>query len=376
MPSVTYLTLEAAQEGQASYAHVHEICNGLNHLGWRINLFKPSYSKDKQLPNPWKRLWEFIKIQAKICCQIKADNTDILYIRSHFAALPVSFIARIKRISVIQEVNGPYDDLFIAWPWTAKFKWFFKWLIRTQLYMADAIITVTPQLTEWVINESGNNSVYVIPNGANIRLFHPNAISSIKVDKPYVVFFGSMAVWQGIDVILEAVDEPDWPPELTMVFFGDGIERPKVEKAANENPRIEYFGILPYLEVPGIIAGSICSLSPKNNKGDRTNTGLAPMKVVETLACGIPVIVTDFPGMSDMIRDNNCGLVIPPDDPKALVQAISHILYNPKESEIMRLNARQLAERELSWDKRAKDTERIMFALIEGRIKEKTTREK
>lgn len=54
----------------------------------------------------------------------------------------------------------------------------------------------------------------------------------------------------------------------------------------------------------------------------------------------------------------------------------SHILYNPKESEIMRLNARQLAERELSWDKRARDTEKIMFTLLEGRIKEKTTREK
>lgn len=366
MPSITYLTLEAAREGQASYAHVHEICNGLNKLGWRVNLVKPSYSVDKQIPNQWKRLWEFIKIQARLAYKLNKNNTDVLYVRSHFAALPVSFIAKIKRISVIQEVNGPYDDLFIAWPWTAKLKRFFKWITRTQLQMANAVITVTPQLKEWVIKETGNDKVYVVPNGANIDLFRPDAISSIKIDKPYVVFFGSMAVWQGIDVILAAVNEPEWPQEVISLFFGDGVERSKVEKAANENPKVKYLGVLPYLEVPGIIANSICSLSPKNDKGDRTNTGLAPMKVVESLACGVPVIVTDFPGMADMIHDNNCGIVIPADDPTALARAVAYIFNNPNNNEIMRINARQYAEKELSWGKRAEDTEQIMLSLLEG----------
>lgn len=358
-----YLCLQATQEGQASYAHVHEIIKGLQKRNWYVELFEPYYANRNTLPGALFRLFAFFIIQIKLGSKI--NKKDIIYIRSHFAAFPTTFIAKIKKIPVIQEVNGPYEDLFIAWGWTRNFAFIFKWLMRIQLKWADAIIVVTPQLKNWVLNEVGcNKLVFVIPNGANIELFNPNTISNYKISKPYVVFFGALAAWQGINILLKAVNLPEWPEDLKLVIMGDGVERAKVENAAKQNPKIIYLGRIPYKDVPGVIANSLAGLSPKNNKGNRSNTGLYPLKLFETLACGVPIIVTDFPGQADLIRKYNCGLVIPPEDSKALVKTINYLYNNPKIKKEMGKCGYEAIKKEHSWDKRAEETDKILRQLL------------
>ena len=357
-----YLCLEATQQGQASYAHVLEIIKGLRKRDWNIELFKPSYAKKKKMPGPLIRILEFLIVQIRLWIKIKKG--DIIYIRSHFAAFPISLLIKIKRIPVIQEVNGPYEDLFIAWPLTNKFRSFFKWLMLTQLKWSDGIIVVTPQLKDWLYKEIGKREIYIVPNGANTDIFNPNAINNYKIPKPYIVFFGSLAAWQGIDTLLVAANSSEWPEELKLVIMGDGIERTKIEKAAEQNPKIIYLGKISYKNVPGVITNSISGLSPKNNKGGRSNTGLYPLKLFETLACGVPIIVTDFPGQASLVRRYRCGLVIMPDDPKALVDAISYLFYNSSKRKIMGKRGREIIEREHSWDKRAEDTDKILLQIL------------
>ena len=48
-----------------------------------------------------------------------------------------------------------------------------------------------------------------------------------------------------------------------------------------------------------------------------------PLKLFETLACGIPAIVSELPGQADLIREGRCGLVIPCNDPTALARAVA-----------------------------------------------------
>jgi glycosyltransferase involved in cell wall biosynthesis len=360
-----YLCLQATQEGQASYAHVHEIINGLKKRGWDIELFEPSYARKNLSPNSLNRMIEFLFVQFKLWRRMRKD--DIIYIRSHFAAFPTSLMAKLKKILTIQEVNGTYEDLFIAWPWTKKIKSLFKWLIRVQYKLADAIIVVTPQLKEWIIKEIGERSIYVIPNGANVELFNPYATSKYQLEKPYVVFFGALAPWQGIDTMLKAVETNEWPREVKLVIMGDGVERPKVEKAVRENNKVIYLGKIPYKEVPGIVANSIAGLSPKNNLGDRSNTGLSPLKVYEILACGVPAIVTDFPGQADLVRDNKCGLVIPSENPKALAEAVKYLYENKEIRGEMGLRGRETIVKDHSWDIRAEMTHVILKELIGDR---------
>ena len=269
----------------------------------------------------------------------------------------------------MQEVNGPYEDLFIAWPFTKRFALLFKWAMRIQLKWADAVITVTPQLGEWVKQESGNSNVSVIPNGANPELFTPDAPLSVSLNLPdtFVVFFGALARWQGIDTMLKAVETTIWPQDVKLVIVGKGVEEPKVRDAAKQG-KIVYLGEIPYFSIPGIVARSIAALSPKSSHGNRGKTGLYPLKVFESLACGVPVIVTDFPGMADLVKENGCGIVIPPEDPEALARAVRYIHDHPEERLRMGHRGRELIVKEHSWDNRANMTHQVLVRILERRL--------
>lgn len=369
MKKVNYLCLQATREGQASYAHVHEIINGLRSRGWQVELFEPAYASADVLPGCLIRLIEFLRVQVKLWRKIQ--GRDILYIRAHFAAFPSALLARLLHFRVVQEVNGPYEDLFIAWPWTRYFSTLFKWLLRVQLRWANAVVVVTPQLEEWVREESGQTRIYIVPNGANIDLFYPEATSNYQIEKPYVVFFGALAPWQGIDTMIQAAELPEWPEPVKLVIIGDGAERFRVEEALTHNPKIVYMGKLPYRELPGIVANSLAGLVPKNSKGGYSYTGLFPLKLFETLACGVPVVVTDFSGQADLVRKYGCGLVVSSDDPHALAEAVAYLYQNLAVAKTMGQRGRKAIEEEHSWDKRAADTESVLLEVL--RMSDKDT---
>lgn len=363
--NLTYLCLQSTREGQAAYAHVHEIIAGLKRRGWKVTLFEPRYSSSRVLPGPLLRMLHFVETQLRLICSAKPD---VVYIRNHFATFPVAFWARLHRIPVVQEVNGPYEDLFIAWPFTKQLQWVFKLLIRLQLRWANAVIAVTEELAEWVKQEVGNSSVWVVPNGANTDVFRPDAplLSAWNLPEKFVVFFGALARWQGIDTMIEATKLPEWPPEVRLVVMGEGVERHRVEANARQG-RIVYLGVVPYKQVPGIVARSIGGLSPQNSLGDRGKTGLSPLKVLETLACGVPVIVTEFPFMAEIVRENRCGIVIPPEDPKALAEAVRYLNENPTERLEMGKRGREVVVSGHSWDHRAALTEEVLLRVIKPR---------
>lgn len=364
MRRVSYLCFQDSREGQASFTHVHEIVKGLRKRGWVVDIFEPSYPDTVRTPTAILRLWQFIRIQWSLWLR---GDPDVLYIRWHFASWPTALWGRLRGVRVVQEVNGPYEDLFLAWPWTRRFAWVFVRLMRSQLRWAHAVVAVTPQLASWVRKETGQASVKlaVIPNGAETELFHPLARPdpSVLLDKPYVIFFGTLARWQGIETMLEAVEHREWPREVSLVIVGDGVEREKIEAAAKRTPRITYLGRQPHRSMPGLVASSLGALSPKAG-AVRRETGLFPLKVLEALACGVPVIVTDFPGVADIVRRGKCGLVIPPEDPGALARAVAHLYGHPTERATMGKVGRQLVEAEHTWDRRAEETSALLEDLL------------
>lgn len=359
---ICYLCLQVTQEGQASHAHVHEIIAGLRSYGCEVSLFEPRYVNTGTKPSVWKRILELSSTQRRVRRSGLAH--DVIYIRSHFAALPTSIWAKIHCIPTVLEINGPIDDLFIAWPWTRKFRHMFNWMRLVQMKWAEAIVAVTPQLRSWVVNTIGHENVYVIPNGANSELFVPKANELSPVEQPYVVFFGAMTVWQGIDTMLDAVNDPQWPQNLNLVMIGDGAERSKVERMASTNPRIKYVGKVRYKEVPLFVANALAGLSVQNNVEGRAETGLYPLKVFETMSCAIPVIVTDWPGQSDLIRSNRCGIVIPPDDPSQLARAVALLHSNPSMAAYLGANGRKAVEQEHSWKARAYQTYEVIASVM------------
>jgi glycosyltransferase involved in cell wall biosynthesis len=73
-----------------------------------------------------------------------------------------------------------------------------------------------------------------------------------------------------------------------------------------------------------------------------------PKVLIEAAACGRAVITTDVPGCRDAIEPNKTGLLVPVRDPKALAQAIEHLINNPNQRQEYGKAGRDLAEREFA----------------------------
>jgi len=86
---------------------------------------------------------------------------------------------------------------------------------------------------------------------------------------------------------------------------------------------------------------------------DRGETGFSALKLYESMACGVPVIGSDYPGVGDVIRQYECGIAVPPGDPQALAMAVSSLASQPERAREMGSRGRRAVELECSWVARA-----------------------
>lgn len=367
-PRISYLTLQATSEGQAAHAHVNEIIRGLARGGWSVRLLKPSYRDSS--PGLAPRLLEFSRIQLRALAGLK--RSDAFYVRSHFAALPAALAARWRRAQVVQEVNGPHDDALVAWPALRRIRTLVEVADRLQMRAADAVITVTPQLVEWLRADAGVDNVHLVSNGADVERFTPQENRREGLPDNYVVFFGALAPWQGIEIALDAVECAEWPEDVALVVAGDGQMRELVQERT-DGRRIVYLGRRPYAEIPGIVSGSLASLLPmaasasdrgQTSTRDHTASGLAPLKMYESMACGVPVVASDLPGMADTIRDAGCGLLVTPGAAVDLAAAVRLLAEDRVEAERMGRNGRASAVSQHSWQRRADDTADVLRSVM------------
>ena len=353
---LTYLTPEAPREGQASYVHVHEIIAGLKRRGWDVELYQPSYTANPVSPGLVPRLISCLWMQVLMWMRWRRGS--VLYIRAHYMAFPSAFIAHILKIPVFHEINGPYEDVFVTYPSLSRVRNILIPLQRWQFKRATALIAVTKDLCNWVSQESGGRPVSLIPNGANTTVFRPGlARPADAPNDDYAVFFGGLARWHGVPDMIAAAENPQWPAGVKLLVIGEGQCSDMLREAAARNKHIVALGRKPYRDVPAYVAGALAGLVPIGNPGKRSETGLMPLKLFETMACGIPVIVTDFPGQADLVRENDCGVVIPPGDSVALAQAVARLAADKKTAQAMGERGFNIVEKEHSWDVRAAETD-------------------
>ncbi|HHY94303.1 MAG TPA: glycosyltransferase family 4 protein [Firmicutes bacterium] len=363
--SILYLTLQRTTEGQAGYAHVHEIVRGLRECGNTVHLVEPRVAGHHMVCH----LLEMWRVLACFCWYLAVLRLDLVYVRQHPLSPIATMIARMAGLPVAVELNGPPGVVSLSWPGMGWLDPVAKLLARLELRLATGVVSVTPELARWADAHRGSNRrcATVIPNGANVELMKPIANPDVQQfgleQGYYVVFVGALAGWQGIDDMLAAVDSPLWPQGVRLVICGGGREAAKVERAGARNSRIAYLGVVPYAKVPELISGSLAGLAPKTDPGGLFGAW-APLKVFEYLACGRPAIVSDLPGLRELIEYGEAGLTIPCGDPTAIALAVAWIAEHPEERERMGLRARTLAEARYSWRARAVDTHDFLCGLV------------
>ena len=75
-----------------------------------------------------------------------------------------------------------------------------------------------------------------------------------------------------------------------------------------------------------------------------------PTIVKEAFYLNVPVIGTDVGGIPELIKNNETGLIVPPENPFELAQAINELLSDKEKSEKLAVNGNTFVKNNMTWD--------------------------
>ena len=88
-----------------------------------------------------------------------------------------------------------------------------------------------------------------------------------------------------------------------------------------------------------------------------------PLVAMEAAACQKPVIGSNIPGIKDVVKDGKTGLLVTPDNPEKLSEAMIYLIENETLRQILGKNARQWAKN-FTWDKLAILQEKFYIEVV------------
>jgi glycosyltransferase involved in cell wall biosynthesis len=342
--------------GSAAATHVHEICEGLRRRGFAVDLVAEGGDR-----RSGDQVLRYFRVVGRSLAALR--QTRAVFFRSHFAGLPVALLARLMRRPTIHEINGAYDDAFVTHPRFRILRRMLAWAQRIQYRWASALVAVTPDLVAWGREEAGHPRVSLVSNAANTALFRPDGPRTGH-KRPYVLFFGGLVRWHGVDVMLDAARSPAWPAGVDLVIAGPIVDESLRAQFERPPGNVVWLGGRRQKELPDLIRGAVAALVPISDPEGRSSRGVMPLKMFEALACGTPVIVSDLKGQAEFVRNEDCGVVVPVGDAEGLAKAVAMLAADPGRARGLGENGARIVAAEHSWDVRAGEVAQIVRAAI------------
>ncbi|MBN1992339.1 MAG: glycosyltransferase family 4 protein [Anaerolineae bacterium] len=232
-------------------------------------------------------------------------------------------------------------------------------VIRLLWRQAGAVVANSRGLQVLAQHSAPQIPVHVIPNGVDAAHFHPLPHILHQESTIRVLFVGRLVYQKGLDILLQALAliPPHIP--LSLEIVGDGDARPELEQTANKlDYPIHFSGWRARSELPARYQTADIFVLPSRDEG-------MPNVVLEAMACGLPVVATQIAGNEELVQEGETGLLVPPETPAALAQALIKLITNDRLRQRMGLAGRQRVEEQYTWQSVAKAYLTLAESLIE-----------
>ena len=141
-------------------------------------------------------------------------------------------------------------------------------------------------------------------------------------DLPTIVFLGRHEPRKGLEVLLRAMS---WlPDDIRLWVLGAGEDTGRLRAAYGHDERIEWLGRVSDEEVASRLRGADVFCAP-NRFGESFGIIL-----LEAMAAHTPIVASDLPGFRLVARPETEAVLVQPDDPEGLADALRRVLTDPR----------------------------------------------
>ena len=237
-----------------------------------------------------------------------------------------------------------YSEAFVAffagvrtWIYTKKsMAWGSRaWLLKS--YLAHRVVVDNTDMSKYMFNRAGlGNKLIYIPHSVDIDKFRPGLPHqlglrqefNIAYEAPLIVCVAELLPVKGHPSLLQALVHI---PNAHLFVAGRPMYieyAESLKKLASElsiNDRVHFMGGVS--DIPALLAESDIFVLPTLGRGRMEG---CPVALLEAMACGKACIATDIPGSRDLVTHEESGLLVPPEEPILLANAIQRMLEHPE----------------------------------------------
>jgi glycosyltransferase involved in cell wall biosynthesis len=226
---------------------------------------------------------------------------------------------------------------------------------------ADLVVTLGEAMRDEIIERGVDpGKIIIVPNGVSAEFLQPlpdggalRARLGIGPQEFVVGLVSSLVAHEGVGTLLAAVRlMRDGGAPVRALIVGDGPEKAALERqAADLGINAIFTGRVPMSRVRDYHAVLDVFVVPRNP--DRVCQLVTPLKPVEAMASGLPVVVSAVRALGEIISDKVTGLLAAPRDPAALADCLQQLLASPDLRRELGANAREWVARDRTWEHNA-----------------------
>ena len=289
----------------------------------------------------------------------------VLHAASNYANAVIALALRDgTRLPVVYEVRGFWEDTWLSRHAALTDLKLSDRYIRTRgletycMAEADLVVTLGEAMREEIIERGVDpRRVIIVPNGVSEDFLRPlpdvrgqlRRSLGIARGEFVVGLVSSLVAHEGIGTLLHAVKIlRDRGVPARALIVGDGPEAGALKRqAADLGIDAIFTGRVPSARVRDYHAALDVFVVPRTP--DRVCQLVTPLKPVEAMASGLPVVLSSVRALGELVTDNQTGLLFPPLDAGALADCLARLLDSPDLRAKLGTSARERVARDRTW---------------------------
>lgn len=244
-----------------------------------------------------------------------------------------------------------------------------KSILRYNFSCADLICATSNTIKEY-ISKVTDKEAQVIPFGIDLQAFQPREVSPAFA--PGDLVLGSVKPLEPVYNISVLLDSfyllHEKYPQLKLLIIGEGSQESELKEQALRlglGSKVIFTGRVPFQE----ISDYYNKLSVLVNISEYESFGVS---VVEAMACGKPVIVTNVGGLKEVVKDDSVGLKVEAGHVEQTAEAIERLVSDEGLYSSIAATARAYAAQHYNWKNNLSDMIRAYQRLIDAKNAPKT----
>lgn len=354
-PRLLYASFDEIPSFKGASTHVLSVCRSLRRdfdlhlltLGAQQLPARPGFTHHSLVLSEPNMLRRGERFRERVAQAIRSLQPDLAHFRSPWEGLPLIG----AKIPTLYEINGlpsielpqtyrvPESTLRILGIWE-----------RQCVQSATTLVSPSERIARCVRELYGAPRVHVLPNGFDrvARAATPPTGGPLRM-----VYLGTLHPWQGLFVALRALDllcheatldilappHRDFTPHFERIVHRRGLQQ-----------RVRLLDPMHKGRLADVLGGYHVGLAPLTKSRRNVEQGCCPIKILDYLAHGLPVVASDLFVVRELLTHQHNALLVPPNDARALADALAQLAVNRPMLAALAARSRDSLRGRLDWN--------------------------